>query len=286
MAEESLKTPRIELNTALAILVLSILISSVSVMAGGGLAQAASFHAVTFNENLQKGISLTASQSSSIPSTLTLCSKLTPSFTNPGFAFKNWNTAANGTGTSYNDGAQYSFSNDLILYAQWSPTNHIVTFNQNRNVNDGTFSVEVKATQSPLTSFANLSPAFSNPGYSFSNWNTKANGLGIRYTNGQVYSFASDLTLYAQWVKSAAALNFVGAVPSGPSLPALNAVAAQILQKHYHQVEVVQFRRQDGAAVLGLLTKILVRHDGPGITVALQRSEADSFSTGVEVFAN
>jgi len=249
-------------------------------------AGAVSFHTVTFNENLHTGTSLIASQVSSSSTSLTLYSNLTPSFLYPGFAFKNWNTNLNGSGTTYDNGATYNFSSDLILYAQWIPTNHIVTFNENRNLNDSAYSVQIKATQAPLTLFANLSPVLSNPGYSFSSWNTKANGLGVRYTNGQLYSFASDLTLYAQWVKSTAALNFVGSVPSGPALPALNAVATQILNRHYHQVEVVQFRHQDGAAVLGLLTKILVTHDGPGITVALRRSSAESQTPGVEVFAN
>jgi len=249
-------------------------------------AQGVTAHVVTFFENPAKGSSAEAFQASAAPAQLTSFSNLSPAFVNPGYVFVKWNTVSNGTGLSFQNGANFSFGSDLTLYAQWAPAYHVVGLCENSNSTDTRCTSETKNLPTPLTQFANLSPAFSNPGYSFSNWNTKANGLGIRYTNGQVYSFASDLTLYAQWVKSAAALNFVGAVPSGPSLPALNAVAAQILQKHYHQVEVVQFRRQDGAAVLGLLTKILVRHDGPGITVALQRSEADSFSTGVEVFAN
>ena len=41
--------------------------------------------------------------------------------------------------------------------------------------------------------------AFALTGYSFSNWNTVANGSGTAYTNGGVYPFTASATLYAQW---------------------------------------------------------------------------------------
>lgn len=42
------------------------------------------------------------------------------SFTNSGYSFAGWNTAANGTGTSYSDGASFAFSASTTLYAQWT----------------------------------------------------------------------------------------------------------------------------------------------------------------------
>ncbi|PNQ74929.1 hypothetical protein C1T31_01995 [Hanstruepera neustonica] len=41
------------------------------------------------------------------------------SFTNSGFTFNSWNTAADGSGTTYADSALYNFSSDITLYAQW-----------------------------------------------------------------------------------------------------------------------------------------------------------------------
>lgn len=42
------------------------------------------------------------------------------SFTAPsGYFFRNWNTKANGTGTSYSGGASFSISANTTLYAQW-----------------------------------------------------------------------------------------------------------------------------------------------------------------------
>ena len=41
--------------------------------------------------------------------------------TRSGYTFKNWNTSADGTGTSYNNGATYTANANLNLYAQWDP---------------------------------------------------------------------------------------------------------------------------------------------------------------------
>ena len=54
-----------------------------------------------------------------------------------------------------------------------------------------------------LTAFANLSPAFSNSGYTFDDWNTSPNGGGTSYADESQYSFSSDLSLYAQWTANA-----------------------------------------------------------------------------------
>ncbi|MBK9208838.1 MAG: SBBP repeat-containing protein [Anaerolineales bacterium] len=54
-------------------------------------------------------------------------------FTRASYTFAGWNTAANGSGTSYADGATYPFDADVTLYAKWTstgptfsdvPTNH------------------------------------------------------------------------------------------------------------------------------------------------------------------
>jgi len=40
-------------------------------------------------------------------------------FTQTGYTFTGWNTAANATGTAYADDAIYPFSASTTLYAQW-----------------------------------------------------------------------------------------------------------------------------------------------------------------------
>lgn len=43
------------------------------------------------------------------------------------------------------------------------------------------------------------SNGFNRTGYTFTGWNTRQDGLGTAYASGALYSFSSDLTLYAQW---------------------------------------------------------------------------------------
>jgi uncharacterized repeat protein (TIGR02543 family) len=43
------------------------------------------------------------------------------------------------------------------------------------------------------------SNGFNRSGYTFTGWNTRQDGAGTPYAAGASYSFASDLTLYAQW---------------------------------------------------------------------------------------
>jgi uncharacterized repeat protein (TIGR02543 family)/LPXTG-motif cell wall-anchored protein len=70
---------------------------------------------VTFNAN--GGSGAMADQSGS--SATALSSNV---FTRSGYTFAGWNTAADGSGTAYADGASYAFSSSTTLYAQWTPT--------------------------------------------------------------------------------------------------------------------------------------------------------------------
>jgi uncharacterized repeat protein (TIGR02543 family) len=69
-------------------------------------------YSVTFDKNGGSGSmsNQTASVATALSSNL---------FTRSGYSFVGWNTAANGSGTSYSDGASYSFTSNVTLYAQW-----------------------------------------------------------------------------------------------------------------------------------------------------------------------
>ena len=49
-------------------------------------------------------------------------------FTRDGYTFAGWNTAADGTGTAYADGATVNLTEDLVLYAQWKADSYTVTW--------------------------------------------------------------------------------------------------------------------------------------------------------------
>jgi outer membrane protein OmpA-like peptidoglycan-associated protein len=100
---------------------------------------------------------------------------------------------------TYSDGATYNFSAQLTLYAIWAAPYVSVTFEENDGPSDAVYAGQTENAPTALTSFANLSPTFSNPGYTFDDWNTAANGSGTSYANGASYSFATGADLFAQW---------------------------------------------------------------------------------------
>jgi uncharacterized repeat protein (TIGR02543 family) len=62
--------------------------------------------------------------------------------------------------------------------------------------NDATGSMVAQAS----TTTANLSAnRYQRSGYTFTGWNTAADGTGTPYAAGANFNFATDLTLYAQW---------------------------------------------------------------------------------------
>ena len=74
---------------------------------------------VQYNGNGNTGGS-TASQAKVSGTALTLRSN---GFTKTGYDFVKWNTAADGSGTSYNAGASYTANDHVTLYAQWVKAN-------------------------------------------------------------------------------------------------------------------------------------------------------------------
>ena len=158
-------------------------------------------YVVTFNGNGSTGGS-TAAETANTPTALTA-----NGFSRTGDAFSGWNTAANGTGTAYADGASYSFSAAGTLYAQWTvDPAYAVTFNGNGSTGGST------AAETANTPTALNANGFSRTGDAFSGWNTAANGTGTAYADGASYSFSAAGTLYAQWTST-----FVTLIQGGPT---------------------------------------------------------------------
>jgi uncharacterized repeat protein (TIGR02543 family) len=148
---------------------------------------------VTFDSNNGSGNTSTQSVQSGVPTQL-----VTNPYLNSGYVFQGWNTAANGTGTSYVNMANINTAAAMTLYAQWLPgVNHTVTFNSNTGT--GTQPQQVAGLATNLN--ANQ---FSKTGYTFMGWTTNANGTGFAFADLAVFSFGQDLTLYAKWTPTAA----------------------------------------------------------------------------------
>lgn len=98
------------------------------------------------------------------------------------YTFSKWNTASDGSGTSYNPSSTYSANANATLYAIWS----------------GSTSTAAVTLPTPTRS-----------NYSFNGWYTAANG-GVKVGNGGAsYTPTGNVTLYAQWTALSATLSSV-----------------------------------------------------------------------------
>jgi uncharacterized repeat protein (TIGR02543 family) len=150
--------------------------------------------AVTFDGN--GGIGAMASESGSVPTALS-----SNRFVRKGYTFIDWDTSANGTGTSYVNEAIYPFTAATKLFAIWkrgkSPA-RTITFAADGG--KGSMASEVEDTPTPIE--ANH---FTRRGYSFLDWTTKASGKGDHLESGNTYAFKKSVILYAQWKRTAKA---------------------------------------------------------------------------------
>ncbi|MHB8379008.1 MAG: InlB B-repeat-containing protein [Acidimicrobiales bacterium] len=149
---------------------------------------------VTVSFDANGGSGVMTPESASAPTALSL-----NGFTRARHTFIDWNTAANGSGVSYANGALFPFGATTTLFAQWksgrAPLHHI-TF----AANGGTGTM-VQETHNTPTAISKIH--FSRTGYTFIDWNTAANGLGKRFKPGATYAFKTSVTLYASWKKVA-----------------------------------------------------------------------------------
>lgn len=144
---------------------------------------------VTFVAN--GGTGTMASQSSSVAANLS--SNL---FTRAGYSFTGWNTLANGSGMAYANGASYSFTQNVTLYAQWAIIDYAVTY----ALGGGTGSVPTDNNTYNIGNTVTVlfSPLPTRTGYTFAGW---SDGV-TTYTSGGTNSFtmgSSNITLTAQW---------------------------------------------------------------------------------------
>ncbi len=127
-----------------------------------------------------------------------------------------WNTASDGTGTSYSSGySGYTTTSNVKLYAICTSNLYKVTFNNQGATDSGTTSTNVTygSTISNIkipskiykVTFVNgTSSSASNVSYTFGGYYTSTNGGGTQYVNAngggsRAYNLTSNTTLYAKW---------------------------------------------------------------------------------------
>jgi uncharacterized repeat protein (TIGR02543 family) len=115
--------------------------------------------------------------------------------TKPGYTFAGWSDGTN----TYQAGNNITVTGDLTLTAQWTPITYTVAFDANQGSGTMTAQGFIYGTAQNLT--AN---AFTRTGYSFTGWNTQADGSGTSYADQENVSNLTaeqrgTVTLYAQW---------------------------------------------------------------------------------------
>lgn len=122
-----------------------------------------------------------------------------------GYTFAGWNTAADGSGTTYAAGANLTMgSSNTMLYAVWTqnPT-FTVTYNGNTNTS-GTAPADANAYQqgAGVTVKSNTGN-LAKTGYTFAGWNTAADGSGTPHAGGETFNIgAANVTLFAVWTQN------------------------------------------------------------------------------------
>jgi uncharacterized repeat protein (TIGR02543 family) len=141
--------------------------------------------------------------------------------TRTGYTFNHWNTAANNSGTSYAPADTFTISGDVTLYAQWTINTYTVTYDSNGGTGTQTdpgnpYNYNTNATVLGIG-------AVTNPGFTFSTWNSAADGSGTTHNPGSSLLMTTNRTLYAQWVSASAP-----ACPSSTAVtPSLNQIVCQ-----------------------------------------------------------
>ena len=129
------------------------------------------------------------------------------SYTREGYTFDGWNTEADGTGTSYTDKKEVAVMTSesgatVTLYAQWKGNNYTVRFNANGGTGEMKDQAMTYGTKTELR--AN---SYTREGYTFTGWDTEADGTGTGYTDRKEVAVMTSengatVTLYAQWKKN------------------------------------------------------------------------------------
>jgi uncharacterized repeat protein (TIGR02543 family) len=115
-----------------------------------------------------------------------------------GYTFDGWYTEANGGGNPFT--ATSAVTGDITVYAKWTvntPGQYTVTYHANGASGTPPAAQPVSAGSSVTIAGQE---GLSYTDYVFSGWNTSADGTGTMYNEGDSFTPAANLTLFARWM--------------------------------------------------------------------------------------
>ena len=137
--------------------------------------------------------------------------------TKTGYTFSNWNTAADGSGTSYSPAATFNILANTTLFAQWTINTYTVSYDANGGTGTQTDPNSPYNFGSTVTVLGTGSIV--RTGYTFANWNTAADGSGTSYSPAATFSITANTTLYAQWTINTYTVTYNGNANTGGTAP-------------------------------------------------------------------
>jgi uncharacterized repeat protein (TIGR02543 family) len=132
-----------------------------------------------------------------------------------GYQFREWNEAQDGSGTPHGVSTTFTMdSSDVTLFAMWNQVApYTVTYDANGG--SGTVPADPGAYHAGehVTVLGQGSLVLTD--HSFIGWNTAASGSGTSYSEGDTFTVASDVVLYARWYDDRPAMRAAGTTPAG-----------------------------------------------------------------------
>lgn len=116
-----------------------------------------------------------------------------------GFTFTNWNTEADGSGTTYLPGDEFEVISNVTFYAQWEAIPEVQVIYSPNGLGGGVQHIDFVLSGSEYTVRLNTDIGIARPDYNFVGWNTASDGSGTTYQPGNVIVITEDIILYAQW---------------------------------------------------------------------------------------
>lgn len=155
-------------------------------------------------------------------------------FTRDGYTFVTWNTQADCKGNAVKPNSEWTLRGSSTLYACWAGNAQTLTYHGN-GATGGNTAAQSGKTGDELTTNAN---GFTRDGYTFVEWNTKADGTGGHYgkgTNGVAKwtMLPAGNDLYAIWQANPANIRYrddwgaTGSTPDTTGVTGQNVTIAQ-----------------------------------------------------------
>ncbi|MDR2718154.1 MAG: InlB B-repeat-containing protein [Treponema sp.] len=171
-------------------------------------------YTVTFNKNTTDEGSTDASPKTMTVTSPTTIGALPEAPTRTGYGFIGWFDTDDETG-----GTKFTVSTtvngNITVYARWDADVYTVTFNKNTTDEGNTDASPKTMTVTSPTTIDELPAPPARIGYTFTGWNTQADGLGTPFV--QTTTVSASVTVYAQWTVNTLTISYANGGGTGPA---------------------------------------------------------------------